>query len=66
MPDYLKDHQVQIALGMHAYNLTQETDDNGNTVYYLYNPHNQGFPIKFNCLDDLLSKTTTITIIETK
>lgn len=60
-PNFLNNHQVQVGLGMHAYNLTKETDKNGNTKYYLYNPHNQGFPIKFDNLNDLMQKVTTIT-----
>ncbi len=62
--DFLKNHQVQISLGAHAYNLTQETAKDGKSAYYLYNPHNQGFPIKFDNLDDLLSKTTSVIIVE--
>ncbi len=63
--DFLKNHQVQIGLGAHAYNLTKETTKDGNSAYFLYNPHNQGFPIRFDDLDELLSKTTTVTIVET-
>lgn len=61
---FFKNHQVQFGIGMHAYCLTEETDENGEIKYYLYNPHNQGFPIKFENLDELIKKTTQITIIE--
>ncbi len=64
-PDFMKNHQVQIGLGAHVYNLTQETTKDGKSAYYLYNPHNQGFPVKFDDLDELLSKTSTVTIVKT-
>ncbi len=65
-PEFLDTHQVQIGLGSHAYNLTKETDENGESLFYLYNPHNQGFPIKFKDLQELFSKVTMATIVELK
>ena len=62
--DFFKHNQVQVGLGVHAYSLTQEKDKEGKSAYCLYNPHNQGFPIKFDNLDDLFSKASQITITE--
>jgi len=63
-PDFLKNHQVQIGLGMHAYCLTQENNQNAEAEYFLYNPHNQGFPIKIDSLDWLFEKISSVAIVE--
>lgn len=55
-PDFYKENIVQFAIGAHAYGFTCETDSNGNTVYYLYNPHHQGVPIEITNLEAFFNK----------
>lgn len=55
-PDFYKNNIVQFGIGAHAYGFECETDSSGNTVYYLYNPHNQGIPIKITDVDAFFNK----------
>ena len=41
-------NNVQLSIKGHAYSLSREADENGNINYYIYNPHQQAFPIKCN------------------
>ena len=57
---FYKEYTVQLGMGAHAYSLTKTTDSKGQSVYYLFNPHNQGLPIKIYDLDTLLTKQNVI------
>jgi len=67
-PDFFDSNVVMLAIDRHARSLAMEKDENGNAAYYLYNPHNQGLPVKIDNLDELIDfvckKADSVTVLE--
>ena len=52
---------VQISLNHHLYSIKKGKDSSGSPVYYIFNPCNQGLPVKIYDIDTLLNSKGLIT-----